>query len=177
MRSSRVIGSISAVFSSPVFDPHERGLISRTAAGYRAYQSYKYQESLSPLNSSTLKRRQRKEISYFDAHPVVVDRVVQATDTSVLVAIRLIVNTRFFFFCCFLDHTSAAFSASLAKKQRGSSGAHNRRSTAGNTAKRIYLFIQHTVFCRHYSDVSGKFIFIPLFRCVGKTLFSQLGEQ
>ena len=34
------IGSISAVFSSPVFDPPEkggeRGLISRTAAGYRA---------------------------------------------------------------------------------------------------------------------------------------------
>ena len=35
------VGSISAVFSSPVFDPPEkggeRGLISRTAAGYRAY--------------------------------------------------------------------------------------------------------------------------------------------
>ena len=33
------IGSISAVFSSPVFDPsgEERGDISRTAAGYRTY--------------------------------------------------------------------------------------------------------------------------------------------
>ena len=36
------LGSISAVFSSPVFDPpekgEERGFISRTAAGYRAYE-------------------------------------------------------------------------------------------------------------------------------------------
>ena len=37
--TSVIIGSISDVFSNPVFDSpekEERGLISRTAAGYRA---------------------------------------------------------------------------------------------------------------------------------------------
>ena len=48
-KMAATVGSISAVFSSPVFDPpgkeplrevpsrEECGLISRTAAGYRAY--------------------------------------------------------------------------------------------------------------------------------------------